>query len=44
MSKGTLDYARDSKSHVKGTLPPSLSGIPGDIAWIKYFLKATVNR
>ncbi|KAF8254156.1 hypothetical protein K440DRAFT_532269 [Wilcoxina mikolae CBS 423.85] len=44
MSKGTLDYARDSNRHVKGTLPPSLSGIPGDIAWIKYFLKATSSR
>jgi len=40
----TVDYAKQSMRHVKGTLPPSLSGIPGDIAWIKYFLKATVNR
>ena len=40
----TVDYAKQSTRHVKGTLPPSLSGIPGDIAWVKYFLKATVNR
>ncbi|KAL7276195.1 hypothetical protein RUND412_000811 [Rhizina undulata] len=39
-----LDFARDSYSHSRGTLPPSLSGIRGDDAWIRYFLKATVNR
>jgi hypothetical protein len=41
---GTVDFAKESKVHVKGTLPPSLSGIADDAAWIKYFLKATVNR
>ncbi|KAI5778480.1 hypothetical protein EDC01DRAFT_674459 [Geopyxis carbonaria] len=41
---GTVDFARSAKGHKKGTLPPSLSGIPGDAAWIRYFLKVTVNR
>jgi hypothetical protein len=44
VNHGTVDFAKDSKIHVKGTLPPSLSGISEDAAWIKYFLKATVNR
>jgi len=30
--------------HVRTTLPPSLSGIPGDEASIRYFLKVTVTR
>lgn len=41
---GNIDYAKDATDHLKGTLPPSLSGIPGDLAWIRYFLKVTVNR
>lgn len=44
VSHGTVDFAKDSKVHVKGTLPPSLSGIAEDAAWIRYFLKVTVNR
>ncbi|RPA97514.1 hypothetical protein L873DRAFT_1918534 [Choiromyces venosus 120613-1] len=42
--KGTVDYARDATQHLPGTLPPSLSGVPNDEAWIRYFLKVTVNR
>ncbi|CUS15167.1 unnamed protein product [Tuber aestivum] len=42
--KGTMDYARDGRQHRPGTLPPSLSGIPNDEAWVRYFLKATVIR
>lgn len=42
--KGSLDYAKDASTHLRGTLPPSLSGIPDDEASIRYFLKATVNR
>ena len=44
VSKGTIEYARQSSHHVRGTLPPSLSGVTEDSAWIRYFLKATVNR
>lgn len=44
INKVTVDYARDASRHIKGTLPPSLSGITDDVAWIKYFLKVTVNR
>lgn len=42
--KGLIEYAKDASRHVRGTLPPSLSGIPDDEAWIRYFLKVTVNR
>ncbi|THC98735.1 hypothetical protein EYZ11_001798 [Aspergillus tanneri] len=35
--------ARDTNRHVKKTLPPSLSGFPGE-ADIKYYLKATIIR
>ncbi|CAZ80023.1 unnamed protein product [Tuber melanosporum] len=42
--KGTADIARDARRHHPGTLPPSLSGIPGDEALIRYFLKVTVIR
>lgn len=42
--KGSFEYAKDASRHVRGTLPPSLSGIPDDEAWIRYFLKVTVNR
>ncbi|KAK6340462.1 hypothetical protein TWF730_002214 [Orbilia blumenaviensis] len=31
-------------NHVKTTLPPSLSGIPHDMAWCRYFVKVTLNR
>ena len=44
MSKGTVDFAKDATRHVKGTLPPSLSGIADDSATVRYFLKVTVNR
>lgn len=40
--KGQLDIAKDAQ-HIQTTLPPSLSGIPEDEAWIRYFVKATVN-
>lgn len=42
--KGTVDYAKDARRHFPGTLPPSLSGIPNDEAWVRYFLKVTVIR
>lgn len=42
--KGALDYAKNPTRHIKGTFPPSLSGIPGDEAWIRYYLKVTINR
>lgn len=42
--KGSFEYAKDASRHVRGTLPPSLSGIPDDEAWVRYFLKVTVNR
>jgi len=42
--KGTVDYAKDARRHLPGTLPPSLSGIPNDEAWVRYFLKVTVIR
>ncbi|KAJ6151800.1 hypothetical protein N7470_006928 [Penicillium chermesinum] len=38
-----VEVARDSNRHVKKTLPPSLSGFPGE-AEIRYFIKATVIR
>lgn len=42
--KGSVDFAKKATNHVQATLPPSLSGIPGDRAWVRYFLKCTVNR
>lgn len=42
LEKNSLDIAKDAQ-HAQTTLPPSLSGIPGDEAWIRYFVKATVN-
>lgn len=39
-----MDYAKDARRHLPGTLPPSLSGIPNDEAWVRYFLKVTVIR
>lgn len=38
-----MEVARDSNRHVKKTLPPSLSGFPGE-AEIRYFVKATIIR
>lgn len=38
-----VEMARDTNRHVKKTLPPSLSGFPGE-ADIKYFVKVTVIR
>lgn len=39
----SLQYAPDTNRHVKKTLPPSLSGFPGEVE-IKYYVKATVIR
>jgi hypothetical protein len=38
-----LEVARTPTQHVKQTLPPSLSGFPGE-AEIRYYVKVTVNR
>ncbi|KIW43909.1 uncharacterized protein PV06_04960 [Exophiala oligosperma] len=38
-----VQFAPDLNKHVKKTLPPSLSGFPGE-AEIKYYVKATVVR
>ncbi|KIV82525.1 hypothetical protein PV11_04628 [Exophiala sideris] len=38
-----LQFAPDTNTHVKKSLPPSLSGFPG-LAEIKYYVKATVVR
>ncbi|EER25763.1 hypothetical protein CPC735_042070 [Coccidioides posadasii C735 delta SOWgp] len=38
-----LEVARDGNRHVKKTLPPSLSGFPGE-AEIRYYVKVTVVR
>ena len=38
-----MEFARDTNRHVKRTLPPSLSGIPGT-AEIRYYIKVTVVR
>lgn len=38
-----VQFAPDVNQHVKKTLPPSLSGFPGE-AEIKYYVKATVVR
>ena len=37
------EFARTPTQHIKSTLPPSLSGFPGE-AEIRYFVKVTVNR
>ncbi|EXJ83616.1 hypothetical protein A1O1_07239 [Capronia coronata CBS 617.96] len=39
----SVQFAVDTTRHVKRTLPPSLSGFPGE-AEIKYYIKATVVR
>ncbi|KAF3484163.1 uncharacterized protein GIQ15_03487 [Arthroderma uncinatum] len=38
-----VEVARDTNQHIRRTLPPSLSGFPGE-AEIKYYVKATVVR
>ncbi len=38
-----LEVARESRRHVKKTLPPSMSGLPGQ-AEIRYYVKVTVQR
>ncbi|USW53745.1 Putative arrestin-like, immunoglobulin E-set [Septoria linicola] len=38
-----MEIARPASRHVKKTLPPTLSGFPGE-AEIRYFVKCTVNR
>ncbi|KAF2662609.1 hypothetical protein K491DRAFT_585026 [Lophiostoma macrostomum CBS 122681] len=38
-----LEVARTPTQHVKQTLPPSLTGFPGE-AEIRYYVKVTVNR
>lgn len=37
------EYGKNPTQHVKTTLPPSMSGFPGE-AEIRYFVKVTVNR
>ncbi|KAL7780437.1 hypothetical protein CFE70_010460 [Pyrenophora teres f. teres 0-1] len=37
------EFAKTPTQHVKATLPPTLSGFPGE-AEIRYFVKVTVNR
>ena len=39
----SVHFAPDTNQHVKKTLPPTLSGFPGE-AEIKYYVKATVVR
>ncbi|KAL9633452.1 MAG: hypothetical protein Q9164_004694 [Protoblastenia rupestris] len=38
-----MDMTQTVKAHVKKTLPPTLSGLPGE-AEIQYYIKATVQR
>ena len=38
-----MEIARDPGHHLKRTLPPSLSGFPGE-AEIRYYVKVTVVR
>jgi len=42
-SNAIPEFARTALHHVKATLPPSLTGFPGE-AEIRYFVKVTVNR
>lgn len=37
------EFAKTATHHIKSTLPPSLTGFPGE-AEIRYFVKVTVNR
>lgn len=43
ISGSGIEVAKAPTRHVKKTLPPTLSGFPGE-AEIRYFVKATVNR
>lgn len=43
MTGAGLEFARPASHHVKKTLPPTLSGFPGE-AEIRYFIKVTVTR
>lgn len=38
-----LEVAKSPTQHIRSTLPPSLSGFPGE-AEIRYYVKVTVNR
>ncbi|EPS43188.1 hypothetical protein H072_2843 [Dactylellina haptotyla CBS 200.50] len=40
----TVKETGKQENHVKTTLPPSLSGIPSEMAWCRYFVKVTLNR
>ncbi|KAF1831025.1 hypothetical protein BDW02DRAFT_506213 [Decorospora gaudefroyi] len=42
-SNAIPEFAKTATQHVKATLPPSLTGFPGE-AEIRYFVKVTVNR
>ncbi|KAF1851582.1 arrestin [Cucurbitaria berberidis CBS 394.84] len=42
-SNAIPEFAKTPTQHIKATLPPSLSGFPGE-AEIRYFVKVTVNR
>jgi hypothetical protein len=44
LQRGAVDYAKETTSHHIDILPPSLSGIMNDDAWIRYYVKATVNK
>lgn len=43
MTNSGFEMAKPPSQHVKKTLPPTLSGFPGE-AEIRYFVKATVSR
>ena len=43
VSNSGIGFARPPSQHVKKTLPPTISGFPGE-AEIRYFVKATVSR
>ncbi|KAK5134602.1 hypothetical protein LTR08_006258 [Meristemomyces frigidus] len=43
MSGTGFEMARPPSHHVKKTLPPTLSGFPGE-AEVRYFVKATISR
>jgi hypothetical protein len=43
ISGSGIEIAKPPQGHVKRTLPPTLSGFPGE-AEIRYFVKATVRR
>ena len=43
VSGNGLEVAQPPPAHVKKTLPPTLSGFPGE-AEIRYFVKVTVKR